>query len=123
MRKAFRIIIAITVRTLGLSESGAPMAAALVSEEDAPLDRRTRTKNVANDLAPGDRTKFHFLDELDMKCDNAEIKTFHKVLSRRRRTSKFYPYHLRCRAVVVLAADATGKCPCLGCLSLKEKNT
>ena len=74
------------------------MAAALVSEEDAPLDRRTRTKNVANDLAPGDRIKFHFLDELDMKCDNAEIKTLHKVLSRRRRTSKLYPYHLRCRA-------------------------
>ena len=74
------------------------MAAALVSEEDAPLDRRTRTKNVANDLAPGDRIKFNFLDELDMKCDNAEIKSLHKVLSRRRRTSKFYPYYLRCRA-------------------------
>ena len=73
MRKAFKIIIAITVRTLGLSESGAPMAAALVSEEDAPLDRRTGTLNVANDLAPGDRIKFGFL-ELDMKCDNAAIK-------------------------------------------------
>ena len=73
------------------------MAAALVSEEDAPLDRRTRTLNVANDLAAGDRIKFHFLDELDMKIDNAEIKALYKVLSRRRRTSKLYPYHLRCR--------------------------
>ena len=52
------------------------MAAALVSEEDAPSECRTRTKNVANDLAPGDRIKFHFTDELDMKCDNAEIQKF-----------------------------------------------
>ena len=75
------------MRTLGLSESGAPMAAALVSEEDAPLDRRTRTKNVANDLAPGDRIKFNCPDELNMKCSNAEIKSLQKVLPRRRRTS------------------------------------
>ena len=68
------------------------MAAALVSEEDAPSDLRTQTKNVANDLAPGDRIKFNFTDEVNMKCDNAEIKSLHKVLSRRRRTSKFDPY-------------------------------
>jgi hypothetical protein len=68
------------------------MAAALVSEEDAPRDRRTRTKNVANDLKPGDRIKFFFPTELDMKCDNAEIKSLHKVLSRRRRRSKYEPY-------------------------------
>ena len=88
------------MRTLGLSESGAPKAAALVSEEDAPLDRRTKTLNVANDLAAGDRIKFDFLDELDMKIDNAEIKALYKVLSRRRRTSKLYPDHLRCRTRV-----------------------
>ena len=74
------------------------MAAALVSEEDAPSDCRTKTKNVANDLASGDRIKFHFKDELDMHCDNAEIKSLHKVLSRRRRRNKLYPYYLRCRA-------------------------
>ena len=72
------------------------MAAALLSQSDAPLDRRTGTLNVANDLAAGDRIKFDF-QELDMKCDNAEIKALYKVLFRRRRTSKLYPYHLRCR--------------------------
>ena len=55
------------------------MAAALVSEEDAPRDQRTRTKNVANDLEKGDRIKFFFKDELDMKCDNAEITRLQKV--------------------------------------------
>ena len=67
------------------------MTAALVSEEDAPLDQRTRTKNVANDLAKGDRTKFFFQDELDMKCDNAEITKLQKVSSRRRRREKYEP--------------------------------
>ena len=67
-------------------------------EENAPSECCTRTKNVANDLAPGDRIKLHFADELDMKCDNAEIKRLQKALPRRRRTSKFCPYYLRCRA-------------------------
>ena len=68
------------------------MAADLVSEEDAPLNQRTSTTNVANDLKVSDRIKFSFPDELDMKSTNASISKLAAVWSRRRRTKKSEPF-------------------------------
>ena len=69
------------------------MAADLVSEEeDAPLDQRTSTTNVANDLEVGDRTKLSSPDELNMKFTNASVSKLVKVWSRRCRTKKCEPF-------------------------------
>ena len=68
------------------------MAPNLVSEEDAPLDQRTSTTNVANDLKVGDHIKFSFPDELDMKTTNASISKLVAVWSRRRWTKKCGPF-------------------------------
>jgi len=62
-------------------------------EENAPpLDQRTSTTNVANDLEVGDRSKFSSPDELNMKFTNASISKLVAVWSRRRRTKKCEPF-------------------------------
>ena len=50
-----------------------------VSPRDVPKDERSKQENKYNDLAVGDRIKFS-LQELGMKCPNAEIKSLKLVL-------------------------------------------
>ena len=50
-----------------------------VSPRDVPKDERSKQENKYNDLAVGDRIKFE-LEELGMKCPNAEIKNLKLVL-------------------------------------------